>query len=173
MDNLLNGMCRYFSSSHFCACVWHCVVDVERIKESQQDDSSRDSYSSDRHHSSRYHEHSKERHPADLYRKSSDSRKRPYSAFSNGKDHRERERERDRDQYGDRGERQDSRSGNQRSSAYTYSHCVNGGIYKSPVHDTHIMAQLKIPWLNHLRYILKWAQIKRMELISWMWPWFA
>ncbi|KAK9967910.1 hypothetical protein ABG768_002273 [Culter alburnus] len=82
-------------------------ADVERIKESQQDDSSRDSYSSDRHHSSRYHEHSKERHPADLYRKSSDSRKRPYSSFSNGKDHRERERE--RDQYGERGERQDSR----------------------------------------------------------------
>uniref|UniRef100_A0A671KUF0 Chromodomain-helicase-DNA-binding protein 1-like n=1 Tax=Sinocyclocheilus anshuiensis TaxID=1608454 RepID=A0A671KUF0_9TELE len=68
---------------------------VERIKESQQDDSSRDSYSSDRHHSSRYHEHSKDRHAGDSYRKSSDARKRPYSSFSNGKDHRERER----DQY--------------------------------------------------------------------------
>lgn len=77
-------------------------ADVERIKESQQDDSSRDSYSSDRHHSSRYHEHSKDRHAGDSYRKSSDSRKRPYS-FSNGKDHRER------DQYRERGERQDSR----------------------------------------------------------------
>uniref|UniRef100_A0A8C0Y912 Chromodomain helicase DNA binding protein 1 n=1 Tax=Cyprinus carpio carpio TaxID=630221 RepID=A0A8C0Y912_CYPCA len=66
---------------------------VERIKESQQDDSSRDSYSSDRHHSSRYHEHSKDRHAGDSYRKSSDPRKRPYSSFSNGKDHRERERE--------------------------------------------------------------------------------
>uniref|UniRef100_A0A673I9Y0 Chromodomain-helicase-DNA-binding protein 1-like n=1 Tax=Sinocyclocheilus rhinocerous TaxID=307959 RepID=A0A673I9Y0_9TELE len=70
-------------------------ADVERIKESQQDDSSRDSYSSDRHHSSRYHEHSKDRHAGDSYRKSSDARKRPYSSFSNGKDHRERER----DQY--------------------------------------------------------------------------
>uniref|UniRef100_A0A8C2CZL2 Chromodomain helicase DNA binding protein 1 n=1 Tax=Cyprinus carpio TaxID=7962 RepID=A0A8C2CZL2_CYPCA len=76
-----------------------------RIKESQQDDSSRDSYSSDRHHSSRYHEHSKDRHAGDSYRKSSDPRKRPYSSFSNGKDHRERERE----QYRERGERQDSR----------------------------------------------------------------
>uniref|UniRef100_A0A8C0YC90 Chromodomain helicase DNA binding protein 1 n=1 Tax=Cyprinus carpio carpio TaxID=630221 RepID=A0A8C0YC90_CYPCA len=81
-------------------------ADVERIKESQQDDSSRDSYSSDRHHSSRYHEHSKDRHAGDSYRKSSDPRKRPYSSFSNGKDHRERERE----QYRERGERQDSRS---------------------------------------------------------------
>uniref|UniRef100_A0A8C1UXN7 Chromodomain helicase DNA binding protein 1 n=1 Tax=Cyprinus carpio TaxID=7962 RepID=A0A8C1UXN7_CYPCA len=68
-------------------------ADVERLKESQQDDSSRDSYSSDRHHSSRYHEHSKDRHAGDSYRKSSDPRKRPYSSFSNGKDHRERERE--------------------------------------------------------------------------------
>uniref|UniRef100_A0A673HFJ7 Chromodomain-helicase-DNA-binding protein 1-like n=1 Tax=Sinocyclocheilus rhinocerous TaxID=307959 RepID=A0A673HFJ7_9TELE len=80
---------------------------VERIKESQQDDSSRDSYSSDRHHSSRYHEHSKDRHAGDSYRKSSDARKRPYSSFSNGKDHRERER----DQYRERGERQDKNSG--------------------------------------------------------------
>lgn len=118
--------------------------DVERIKESQQDDSSRDSYSSDRHHSSRYHEHSKERHPADLYRKSSDSRKRPYSSFSNGKDHRERERERERDQYGERGERQDSRSLNklfffffclplQSSFAnVSFSKC---DLKESPVHD--------------------------------------
>uniref|UniRef100_A0A8C1KQV2 Chromodomain helicase DNA binding protein 1 n=1 Tax=Cyprinus carpio TaxID=7962 RepID=A0A8C1KQV2_CYPCA len=76
--------------------VWTHTVNtqnVERIKESQQDDSSRDSYSSDRHHSSRYHEHSKDRHAGDSYRKSSDPRKRPYSSFSNGKDHRERERE--------------------------------------------------------------------------------
>uniref|UniRef100_A0A673HI32 Chromodomain-helicase-DNA-binding protein 1-like n=1 Tax=Sinocyclocheilus rhinocerous TaxID=307959 RepID=A0A673HI32_9TELE len=86
---------------------YHGIVKmyVERIKESQQDDSSRDSYSSDRHHSSRYHEHSKDRHAGDSYRKSSDARKRPYSSFSNGKDHRERER----DQYRERGERQDSR----------------------------------------------------------------
>uniref|UniRef100_A0A8C1V004 Chromodomain helicase DNA binding protein 1 n=1 Tax=Cyprinus carpio TaxID=7962 RepID=A0A8C1V004_CYPCA len=92
---------------HFCCVTLNAVVfaDVERLKESQQDDSSRDSYSSDRHHSSRYHEHSKDRHAGDSYRKSSDPRKRPYSSFSNGKDHRERERE----QYRERGERQDSR----------------------------------------------------------------
>uniref|UniRef100_A0A8C1FCQ7 Chromodomain helicase DNA binding protein 1 n=1 Tax=Cyprinus carpio carpio TaxID=630221 RepID=A0A8C1FCQ7_CYPCA len=80
---------------HFCCVTLNAVVfaDVERLKESQQDDSSRDSYSSDRHHSSRYHEHSKDRHAGDSYRKSSDPRKRPYSSFSNGKDHRERERE--------------------------------------------------------------------------------
>uniref|UniRef100_A0AAY4D113 DNA helicase n=1 Tax=Denticeps clupeoides TaxID=299321 RepID=A0AAY4D113_9TELE len=61
------------------------------IKKRQENaQSSRDSYSSDRHHSSsRYHEHSKDRHTSESYRKSSDSRKRPYSNFSNGKDHRD------------------------------------------------------------------------------------
>uniref|UniRef100_A0AAR2IYI5 DNA helicase n=1 Tax=Pygocentrus nattereri TaxID=42514 RepID=A0AAR2IYI5_PYGNA len=74
-----------------------------RLKDSQQDESSRDSYSSDRHHSaSRSHEQSKERQASDSYRKGSDSRKRPYPSFSNGKDHRERERDHYRD-------RQDSR----------------------------------------------------------------
>ncbi|KAM4637800.1 chromodomain-helicase-DNA-binding protein 1 isoform 2-T6 [Amazona ochrocephala] len=62
--------------------------DVERLKENaNHDDSSRDSYSSDR-HLSQYHDHHKERHQGDAYKKS-DSRKRPYSAFSNGKDHRD------------------------------------------------------------------------------------
>ncbi|XP_074667955.1 chromodomain-helicase-DNA-binding protein 1 isoform X1 [Strix aluco] len=62
--------------------------DVERLKENtNHDDSSRDSYSSDR-HLSQYHEHHKDRHQGDAYKKS-DSRKRPYSAFSNGKDHRD------------------------------------------------------------------------------------
>ncbi|XP_004625477.1 chromodomain-helicase-DNA-binding protein 1 [Octodon degus] len=62
--------------------------DVERLKEnSNHDDSSRDSYSSDR-HLSQYHDHHKDRHQGDSYKKS-DSRKRPYSSFSNGKDHRE------------------------------------------------------------------------------------
>uniref|UniRef100_A0A673I1Z9 Chromodomain-helicase-DNA-binding protein 1-like n=1 Tax=Sinocyclocheilus rhinocerous TaxID=307959 RepID=A0A673I1Z9_9TELE len=74
-------------------------ADVERIKESQQDDSSRDSYSSDRHHSSRYHEHSKDRHAGDSYRKSSDARKRPYSSFSNGKDHRDDSKHRRLDEH--------------------------------------------------------------------------
>ncbi|NXY74529.1 CHD1 protein, partial [Glareola pratincola] len=46
-----------------------------------------DSYSSDR-HLSQYHDHHKDRHQRDAYKKS-DSRKRPYSAFSNGKDHRD------------------------------------------------------------------------------------
>ncbi|XP_008832816.1 chromodomain-helicase-DNA-binding protein 1 [Nannospalax galili] len=62
--------------------------DMERLKENtNHDDSSRDSYSSDR-HLSQYHDHHKDRHQGDSYKKS-DSRKRPYSSFSNGKDHRE------------------------------------------------------------------------------------
>ncbi|KAM8793473.1 chromodomain-helicase-DNA-binding protein 1-like [Eudromia elegans] len=62
--------------------------DAERLKENtNHDNSSRDSYSSDR-HLSQYHDHHKDRHQGDAYKKS-DSRKRPYSAFSNGKDHRE------------------------------------------------------------------------------------
>ncbi|KAK2506826.1 hypothetical protein MC885_007323 [Smutsia gigantea] len=62
--------------------------DVERLKENtKHDDSSRDSYSSDR-HLSQYHDQHKDRHQGDSYRKS-DSRKRPYSSFSNGKDHRD------------------------------------------------------------------------------------
>lgn len=61
---------------------------MERLKEStNHDDSSRDSYSSDR-HLSQFHDHHKDRHQGDAYKKS-DSRKRPYSAFSNGKDHRD------------------------------------------------------------------------------------
>ncbi|XP_030744785.1 chromodomain-helicase-DNA-binding protein 1 [Echinops telfairi] len=63
--------------------------DVERLKETtNHDDSSRDSYSSDRHLISQYHDHHKDRHQGDAYKKS-DSRKRPYSSFSNGKDHRD------------------------------------------------------------------------------------
>uniref|UniRef100_G5E7F8 Chromodomain helicase DNA binding protein 1 n=1 Tax=Loxodonta africana TaxID=9785 RepID=G5E7F8_LOXAF len=63
--------------------------DVERLKENtNHDDSSRDSYSSDRHLISQYHDHHKDRHQGDSYKKS-DSRKRPYSSFSNGKDHRD------------------------------------------------------------------------------------
>uniref|UniRef100_A0A8C0AYK4 DNA helicase n=1 Tax=Buteo japonicus TaxID=224669 RepID=A0A8C0AYK4_9AVES len=62
--------------------------DVERLKENtNHDDSSRDSYSSDR-YLSQYHDHRKDRHQGDAYKKS-DSRKRSYSAFSNGKDHRD------------------------------------------------------------------------------------
>ncbi|KAM3844850.1 chromodomain-helicase-DNA-binding protein 1 isoform 3-T3 [Vipera latastei] len=62
--------------------------DVERLKENtNHDDSSRDSYSSDR-YLSQYHDHHKDRLHGDSYKKS-DSRKRPYSTFSNGKDHRD------------------------------------------------------------------------------------
>ncbi|NWX28502.1 CHD1 protein, partial [Notiomystis cincta] len=62
--------------------------DVERLRENtNHDDSSRDSYSSDR-NLSQYHDHPKDRHQGDSYKKN-DSRKRPYSAFSNGKDHRD------------------------------------------------------------------------------------
>lgn len=62
------------------------LADLERLRDnSHQDESSRDSCSSDR----RYHD--KERHGSEPQRKSAaaDSRKRPYSSFSNGKDHRD------------------------------------------------------------------------------------
>lgn len=70
---------------------------MERLKDgSHHDDSSRDSYSSDRHPPApRHHDGggSKERHAAESHRKSSltESRKRPYTYFSNGKDHRDRD----------------------------------------------------------------------------------
>lgn len=87
-------------------------ADVERLRDnSHQDDSSRDSYCSDRHQpSGRYHESSsssnKDRHSSEYHKKTSvvESRKRPYSSFSNGKDHREHYRadSRDRmDRYND------------------------------------------------------------------------
>ncbi|XP_070599084.1 chromodomain-helicase-DNA-binding protein 1 isoform X2 [Erythrolamprus reginae] len=62
--------------------------DMERLKENtNHDDSSRDSYSSDR-YLSQYHDHHKDRLHGESYKKS-DSRKRPYSTYSNGKDHRD------------------------------------------------------------------------------------
>uniref|UniRef100_A0A803XU61 DNA helicase n=1 Tax=Meleagris gallopavo TaxID=9103 RepID=A0A803XU61_MELGA len=61
---------------------------VERLKENtNHDDSIRDSYSSDK-HLCQYYDHHKDRYQGDTYKKS-DSRKRPYSDFSNGKDHRD------------------------------------------------------------------------------------
>uniref|UniRef100_A0A7N8XES7 Chromodomain helicase DNA binding protein 1 n=1 Tax=Mastacembelus armatus TaxID=205130 RepID=A0A7N8XES7_9TELE len=85
-------------------------ADIERVKDnSQQDESSRDSYSSDRHQSSGQHHEgtiTKERHSSETHRKTAggESRKRTYSSFSNGKDHR------DRDHYRpDSRERQDSK----------------------------------------------------------------
>ncbi|XP_054996784.1 chromodomain-helicase-DNA-binding protein 1 isoform X2 [Sorex araneus] len=76
--------------------------DVERLKDStNHDDSSRDSYSSDR-HLAQHHDHHKDRHQGDSYKKN-DSRKRPYSSFSNGKDHRDWDHyKQDSRYYGDR-----------------------------------------------------------------------
>uniref|UniRef100_A0A667ZC49 Chromodomain helicase DNA binding protein 1 n=1 Tax=Myripristis murdjan TaxID=586833 RepID=A0A667ZC49_9TELE len=75
-----------------------CSADTEKVKDnSHQDDSSRDSCSLERHPPpSRYHESSssKDRHTTEPHRKtggSGESRKRPYSSFSNGKDHRDRD----------------------------------------------------------------------------------
>uniref|UniRef100_A0A667ZBU6 Chromodomain helicase DNA binding protein 1 n=1 Tax=Myripristis murdjan TaxID=586833 RepID=A0A667ZBU6_9TELE len=71
---------------------------AQKVKDnSHQDDSSRDSCSLERHPPpSRYHESSssKDRHTTEPHRKtggSGESRKRPYSSFSNGKDHRDRD----------------------------------------------------------------------------------
>uniref|UniRef100_A0AAQ5XFW3 DNA helicase n=1 Tax=Amphiprion ocellaris TaxID=80972 RepID=A0AAQ5XFW3_AMPOC len=77
---------------------------------SHQDESSRDSYSSDRHQpSGRYHESSstKERHSSESHRKTTggESRKRQYSSFSNGKDHRDRDHYRPDSRDRDRQER--------------------------------------------------------------------
>ncbi|KAM9735348.1 chromodomain-helicase-DNA-binding protein 1 [Menidia menidia] len=86
-------------------------ADVERLKDSSQhDESSRDSYSSDRHQpSGRNESSSKDKHSLDSLRKTSESRKRPYSSFSNGKDHRDRDHyrpdSRDRDRDRDRQDR--------------------------------------------------------------------
>ncbi|XP_075449617.1 chromodomain-helicase-DNA-binding protein 1 isoform X2 [Ascaphus truei] len=72
--------------------------DVDRLKENtNHDDSSRDSYSSDR-HVSQFHDHHKDRHQSDAYKKS-ESRKRPYSSFSNGKDHRDWDHHYKQDRY--------------------------------------------------------------------------
>uniref|UniRef100_A0A8D2LIS8 Chromodomain helicase DNA binding protein 1 n=1 Tax=Varanus komodoensis TaxID=61221 RepID=A0A8D2LIS8_VARKO len=65
----------------------HAIKKRQETQNTNHDDSSRDSYSSDR-HLSQYHDHHKERLHGDTYKKS-DSRKRPYSTFSNGKDHRD------------------------------------------------------------------------------------
>ncbi|TNM92483.1 hypothetical protein fugu_019495 [Takifugu bimaculatus] len=104
-------------------------TDNERLKDSiQQDESSRDSCSSDRHQSSgRYYDSSKDRHSSESLRKSSaagaDSRKRPYSAFSNGKDHRERDHyrpdSRDRDSRDHRLDTKDH-SHSEHRSTYRY-----------------------------------------------------
>ncbi|KAL2295107.1 hypothetical protein Nmel_018258, partial [Mimus melanotis] len=106
--------------------------DVERLKENtNHDDSSRDSYSSDR-HLSQYHDHHKDRHQGDAYKKS-DSRKRPYSAFSNGKDHRDWDHyKQDSRYYSESKHRKldDYRSRDHRSS-------LEGSLKDSRVHSDH------------------------------------
>ncbi|XP_009071657.1 PREDICTED: chromodomain-helicase-DNA-binding protein 1-like, partial [Acanthisitta chloris] len=106
--------------------------DVERLKENtNHDDSSRDSYSSDR-HLSQYYDHPKDRHQGDAYKKS-DSRKRPYSAFSNGKDHRDWDHyKQDSRYYSDSKHRKldDYRSRDHRSS-------LEGSLKDSRVHSDH------------------------------------
>uniref|UniRef100_A0A4W5NSC2 Chromodomain helicase DNA binding protein 1 n=1 Tax=Hucho hucho TaxID=62062 RepID=A0A4W5NSC2_9TELE len=99
--------------------------DIERLKDnSHHEDSGRDRYSSELHLSSpRYHEHSGskdsdngDRHTStDPYRRK-DSRKRPYSSFSNGKDHRDRCRS---DRQDSRDRRMDSK---ERSHSDHHSH---------------------------------------------------
>uniref|UniRef100_A0A3P8T1W8 Chromodomain helicase DNA binding protein 1 n=1 Tax=Amphiprion percula TaxID=161767 RepID=A0A3P8T1W8_AMPPE len=87
------------------------TVIINELKDnSHQDESSRDSYSSDRHQpSGRYHESSstKERHSSESHRKTTggESRKRQYSSFSNGKDHRDRDHYRPDSRDRDRQER--------------------------------------------------------------------
>ncbi|NWW59624.1 CHD1 protein, partial [Ifrita kowaldi] len=106
--------------------------DVERLKENtNHDDSSRDSYSSDR-HLSQFHDHHKDRHQGDAYKKS-DSRKRPYSAFSNGKDHRDWDHyKQDSRYYSDSKHRKldEYRSRDHRSS-------LEGSLKDSRVHSDH------------------------------------
>ncbi|XP_061836669.1 chromodomain-helicase-DNA-binding protein 1 [Nerophis lumbriciformis] len=75
-------------------------ADIDRLRDScHQDDSSRDSYSSDRHQpTARHHDTSRDRHSSEAPRKTAgDSRKRSYSSFSNGKDHRDHYRPDSRD----------------------------------------------------------------------------
>uniref|UniRef100_A0A8C3UNZ4 Chromodomain helicase DNA binding protein 1 n=1 Tax=Catharus ustulatus TaxID=91951 RepID=A0A8C3UNZ4_CATUS len=107
------------------------IVTFIRYENTNHDDSSRDSYSSDR-HLSQYHDHHKDRHQGDVYKKS-DSRKRPYSAFSNGKDHRDWDHyKQDSRYYSDSKHRKldDYRSRDHRSS-------LEGSLKDNRVHSDH------------------------------------
>ncbi|XP_053330599.1 chromodomain-helicase-DNA-binding protein 1 [Spea bombifrons] len=105
--------------------------DVERLKENtNHDDSSRDSYSSDRHVSQYHDHHHKDRHQSDSYKKG-ESRKRPYSSFSNGKDHRDWDHHYKQDRYHNDGKHRkldDHRSRDHRSN-------MEGGLKDRPVSD--------------------------------------
>lgn len=106
--------------------------DVERLKENtNHDDSSRDSYSSER-HLPQYHDHHKDRLHGDAYKKS-DSRKRPYSTFSNGKDHRDWDHyKHDNRYYSDSKHRKldDHRNRDHRSN-------LEGGLKDGRLHSDH------------------------------------
>ncbi|NXV70542.1 CHD1 protein, partial [Molothrus ater] len=104
---------------------------VERLKENtNHDDSSRDS-SSDR-HLSQYYDHHKDKHQEDAYNKN-DSRKRSYSAFSNGKDHRDWDHYKQDSRYYSDGKRRkldDHRSRDHRSNQ-------EGSLKDSRPHSNH------------------------------------
>ncbi|XP_039944823.1 chromodomain-helicase-DNA-binding protein 1-like isoform X5 [Hirundo rustica] len=103
---------------------------VERQKENtNHDDSSRDS--SDR-QLSQYYDHHKDRHQEDAYNKN-DSRKRSYSAFSNGKDHRDWDHYKQDSRYYNDGKRRkldDHRSRDHRSN-------LEGSLKDSRPHSNH------------------------------------
>uniref|UniRef100_A0A4W6DQE2 Chromodomain helicase DNA binding protein 1 n=1 Tax=Lates calcarifer TaxID=8187 RepID=A0A4W6DQE2_LATCA len=117
-------------------------ADVEKLKDnSHQDESSRDSYSSERHQTSgRHHESSssKERHSSESHRKTAggESRKRPYSSFSNGKDHRDRDhyrpdsRDRDRQDSKHRKLEEFRTSRDHRLDMKDYSHSDQRSSYR-------------------------------------------
>ncbi|NXR50981.1 CHD1 protein, partial [Hippolais icterina] len=104
--------------------------DVERLKENtNHDDSSRDS--SDR-HLSQYYDHHKDRHQEDACNKN-DSRKTSYSAFSNGKDHRDWNHYKQDSRYYSDGKRRkldDHRSRDNRST-------LGGSLKDSRPHSNH------------------------------------
>ncbi|XP_030921247.1 chromodomain-helicase-DNA-binding protein 1-like isoform X2 [Geospiza fortis] len=101
---------------------------VERLKENaNHDDSSRDS-SSDR-HLSQYYDHHKDKHQEDAYNKN-DSRKRSYSAFSNGKDHRDWDHYKQDSSDGKRRKLDDHRSRDHRSNQ-------EGSLKDSRPHSNH------------------------------------
>uniref|UniRef100_A0A4W6DSB4 Chromodomain helicase DNA binding protein 1 n=1 Tax=Lates calcarifer TaxID=8187 RepID=A0A4W6DSB4_LATCA len=101
-------------------------ADVEKLKDnSHQDESSRDSYSS-------------ERHSSESHRKTAggESRKRPYSSFSNGKDHRDRDhyrpdsRDRDRQDSKHRKLEEFRTSRDHRLDMKDYSHSDQRSSYR-------------------------------------------
>ncbi|XP_060692950.1 chromodomain-helicase-DNA-binding protein 1 isoform X3 [Hemiscyllium ocellatum] len=120
-------------------------TESEKPKEnSHHDDSSRDSHSSERHHSSHYHDHHRDRHHGDSYRKGDPSRKRPYSSFSNGKDHRDRDHYRSDGRYYSESKHRkldhrnrEHRSGTEASSKESKSHVDHRSSSEHRSHSDH------------------------------------